>query len=253
MALIVRREDADAGKVLRRYVHLATGNYHPRTARLYTDFGLMTANEELCADVAEVFKQLTGLGRAGKMKHIWQSPFTLHKRVLAAIQNEARLAREGQPARIIAKMNALLDSEVIDELYLASQSGVRIDLIVRGVCALRPGITGLSENIRVRSVIGRFLEHSRVFYFQNGGAEDVYLASADWMGRNFFRRIELCFPVLDPALKRRVIREGLQPYLDDNVQAWAMDAEGGYARVKPRRGRRRSAQEELLFTLATPS
>jgi polyphosphate kinase len=253
MALIVRREDTEAGTVLRRYVHLATGNYHPRTARLYTDFGLLTANEELCADVAEVFKQLTGLGRAGKMKHIWQSPFTLHKRVLTAIQNEARLARDGQPARIIAKMNALLDPQVIDELYLASQAGVKIDLVVRGVCALRPGIEGLSENIRVRSVIGRFLEHSRVFYFLNGGAEDVYLASADWMGRNFFRRIELCFPVLDPALKRRVVREGLQPYLDDNGQAWAMDADGGYARVKPRRGRRRSAQEELLFTLATPS
>jgi len=253
MALIVRREDSDAGKVLRRYVHLATGNYHPRTARLYTDFGLMTSNEELCADVAEVFKQLTGLGRAGKMKHIWQSPFTLHKRVVAAIQNEARLAREGQPARIIAKMNALLDPQVIDELYSASQAGVKVDLIVRGVCALRPGIAGLSENIRVRSIVGRFLEHSRVFYFHNGGAEDVYLASADWMERNFFRRIELCFPVLDPALKRRVIREGLQPYLDDNGQAWAMDADGAYARVKPRRGRRRSAQEELLFTLATPS
>ncbi len=253
MALIVRREDTEAGKVLRRYVHLATGNYHPRTARLYTDFGLLTSNEELCADVAEVFKQLTGLGRAGRMKHIWQSPFTLHQRVLAAIQNEARLARDGQPARIIAKMNALLDPQVIDELYLASQAGVKVDLIVRGVCALRPGIEGLSENIRVRSVIGRFLEHSRVFCFLNAGAEDVYLASADWMGRNFFRRIELCFPVLDPALKRRVVREGLQPYLDDNGQAWAMDAEGGYARVKPRRGRRRSAQEELLFTLATPS
>jgi len=253
MALIVRREDAESGKVLRRYVHLATGNYHPRTARLYTDFGLLTSNEDLCADVAEVFKQLTGLGRAGKMKHLWQSPFTLHKRMLAAIQNEARLARDGQPARIIAKMNSLLDSQAIDELYLASQAGVKVDLIVRGVCALRPGIEGLSENIRVRSVIGRFLEHSRVFYFHNAGAEDVYLASADWMGRNFFRRIELCFPVLDAALKRRVIREGLQPYLDDNCQAWAMDADGSYARVKPRRGRRRSAQEELLFTLATPS
>jgi polyphosphate kinase len=253
MALIVRREDTESGKVLRRYVHLATGNYHPSTARLYTDFGLLTSNEELCADVAEVFKQLTGLGRAGKMKHIWQSPFTLHKRVVAAVQNEARLARDGQPARIIAKMNALLDPQVIDELYMASQAGVKIDLIVRGVCALRPGIEGLSENIRVRSVIGRFLEHSRVFTFLNAGAEDVYLSSADWMGRNFFRRIELCFPVLDPALKRRVVREGLQPYLDDNGQAWAMDADGGYERVKPRRGRRRSAQEELLFTLATPS
>jgi polyphosphate kinase len=200
-----------------------------------------------------VFKQLTGLGRAGKLRHVWQSPFTLHKRVVGAIRNEARVAREGRPARIVAKMNALLDPEVIDELYLASQAGVKIELIVRSVCALRPGIAGLSDNIRVRSVVGRFLEHTRVFFFHNDGAEDVFLASADWMGRNFFRRIELCFPVLDPALKRRVIREGLQPYLDDNVKAWAMDAEGGYARLKPRRGRPRSVQEELLFTLATPS
>src|SRR5512134_3243278 len=253
MALIVRREETEAGKALRRYVHLATGNYHPRTARLYTDFGLMTSNEELCADVAEVFKQLTGLGRASKMKHIWQSPFTLHKRVLAAIQNEARLAREGQGARIIAKMNALLDPQVIDELYAASQAGVKIDLVVRGVCALRPGIPGLSDNIRVRSIVGRFLEHTRVFFFLAGGAEDVYLASADWMERNFFRRIELCFPVLDPALKRRVIREGLQAYLDDNCQAWTMDVDGVYTRLRPRRGRPRSAQEELLFTLGTPS
>jgi polyphosphate kinase len=253
MALIVRREEAEGRKVLRRYAHLATGNYHPRTARFYTDFGLMTANEDLCADVAEVFSQLTGLGRAGKLRHVWQSPFTLHKRVVEAIREEARLAREGQPARIIAKMNSLLDPQVIDELYLASQAGVRVDLIVRGVCALRPGIEGLSENIRVRSIVGRFLEHTRVFFFLAGGAEDVYLSSADWMGRNFFRRIELCFPVLDPALKRRVFREGLQPYLDDNCQAWTMDADGTYARVRPRRGRPRSAQEELLFTLATPS
>jgi polyphosphate kinase len=253
MALIVRREEAEGRKVLRRYVHLATGNYHPRTARLYTDFGLLTSNEDLCADVAEVFKQLTGLGRAGKLRHVWQSPFTLHKRVVDAIRNEARVAGEGRPARVIAKMNALLDPQVIDELYAASRAGVKVDLIVRSVCALRPGIEGLSENIRVRSVVGRFLEHTRVFFFLNDGAEDVYLSSADWMGRNFFRRIELCFPVLDPALKRRVIREGLQSYLDDNCQAWAMDAEGGYARLKPRRGRPRSAQEELLFTLATPS
>ena len=253
MALIVRREDIEGRKGLRRYAHLATGNYHPRTARQYTDFGLLTANEGLCADVAEVFKQLTGLGRAGKLRHVWQSPFTLHKRVVEAIRNEARLAREGRPARIIAKMNALLDPEVIDELYGASQAGVKIDLIVRSVCALRPGIAGLSDNIRVRSVVGRFLEHTRVFFFLADGAEEVYLASADWMGRNFFRRIELCFPVLDPALKRRVIREGLQPYLDDNVQAWIMDSDGAYTRARPRRGRPRSAQEELLFTLATPS
>jgi polyphosphate kinase len=253
MALVIRREDSASGKVLKRYVHLATGNYNPRTARLYTDFGLMTANEEMCSDVNEVFKQLTGLGRASKMHHVWQSPFTLHKRIVAAIRREAQNAADGKPARIIAKMNALLEPAIIEELYAASQAGAKVDLIVRGVCALKPGIVQLSENVRVISVIGRFLEHSRVFYFHNDGNEDVYLASADWMDRNFFRRIELCFPVLDPALKRRVIREGLQPYLDDNCQAWVMNAEGGYELVKPRRGRRRSAQEELLFTLATPS
>ena len=250
MALVVRREDSPGGKVLRRYAHLGTGNYHPSTARLYTDFGLLTANDDLCADVSDLFKQLTGLGRAGRMRHVWQSPFTLHKRIVSAIRNEARLAAEGKQARIIAKMNALLEPQIIEELYLASVAGVSIDLIVRGVCALKPGIEGLSQNIRVRSVVGRFLEHSRVFYFHNAGAEDVYLASADWMERNFFRRIELCFPVLDPALKRRVIDEGLLPYLDDNCQAWEMRADGGYELLRPRRGRRRAAQEELLLALA---
>ena len=253
MALVVRREDTAEGKVLRRYAHLGTGNYHPRTARLYTDFGLLTANEELCADVNEVFKQLTGLGRAGRLRHVWQSPFTLHKRILAAIRNEARLAGGGQEAHIIAKMNALLEPQIIEELYLASAAGVQVDLLVRGVCALKPGVPGLSDRIRVRSVVGRFLEHSRVFFFRNGGAEDVYLASADWMDRNFFRRIELCFPVLDPALKRRVIREGLMPYLEDNCQAWAMHGDGSYELPKPRRGRRRAAQEELLALLAAPA
>ena len=264
MALIVRRETADGptgsgdgGRsprvVLKRYAHLGTGNYHPRTARLYTDFGLLTANEEICADVSEVFTQLTGLGRAGRMRHVWQSPFTLHRRVVAAIRREAKLAAAGRPARIIAKMNALLEPIIIEELYAASQAGVTVELIVRGVCALRPGIAGLSEHIRVRSVVGRFLEHSRIFYFLADGAEDVFLSSADWMDRNFFRRIELCFPLLDPALKRRVIREGLQPYLDDNCQSWVMGAEGGYELLKPRRARRRAAQEELLFTLSTPA
>jgi polyphosphate kinase len=254
MSLIVRREETDHGKVLRRYAHLSTGNYHPATARLYTDFGLFTANEELCGDVAEVFQQLTGLGRAGRMKHVWQSPFTLHRRLVAAIKNEAKLAAEGKPARIIAKMNALLEEQIIEELYAASVAGVKIDLIVRGVCALRPGIEGVSDNIRVRSVVGRFLEHSRVFYFENAGAEDVYLASADWMARNFFRRIELCFPVLDPTLKKRVIREGLQPYLDDNSHAWVMGPDGTYERLRARRGAKAHfAQEELLGLLASPS
>ncbi|HYL88007.1 MAG TPA: polyphosphate kinase 1 [Burkholderiales bacterium] len=254
MSLIVRREDTDHGKVLRRYAHLGTGNYHPATARQYTDFGLFTAHEELCADVAEVFQQLTGLGRAGRLKHVWQSPFTLHRRLIAAIRNEAKNAAEGKPARIIAKMNALLEPQIIDELCTASDAGVKIDLIVRGVCALRPGIEGVSDNIRVRSVVGRFLEHSRAFYFENAGAEDVYLASADWMTRNFFRRIELCFPVLDAGLKRRVIREGLLPYLEDNVQAWVMNPDGNYERLRPRKGAKgRSAQDELLAALSVPS
>jgi polyphosphate kinase len=250
MALIVRREE-EAGRVrLRRYVHLGTGNYHPRTARLYTDFGLLTASEELCADVHEVFKQLTGLGRAGRMRHLWQSPFKLHRAIVKAIRREAEHAAAGKEGRIIAKMNALLEPQIVEELYLASTAGVKIDLVVRGVCALRPGVEGLSENIRVRSVVGRFLEHSRVFYFRNDGAEDVYLSSADWMDRNFFRRIELCFPILDPALKQRVVREGLLPYLEDNSQAWAMKPDGAYERLQPKRSRRRAAQEELLAALA---
>src|SRR3954454_21406806 len=250
MALIVRRED----KTLKRYAHLATGNYHPATARQYTDFGLFTTNDELCSDVAEVFQQLTGLGRAVRLRHVWQSPFTLHRRIIGAIRNEAKLAAEGKPARIMAKMNALLEPQIIEELYAASAAGVKIDLIVPGVCALRPGIEGLSDNVRVRSIVGRFLEHSRVFYFENGGAEDVYLASADWMARNFFRRIELCFPVLDANLKKRVIREGLQPYLDDNSQAWVMNAEGNYERLRARKGSKgHAAQEELIGLLAEPA
>lgn len=250
MALVVRREEGPSGPVLRRYAHLATGNYHLRTARQYTDFGLLTAHEEITAEVSEVFKQLTGLGRASRMKHLWMSPFTLHRRLVAAVRNEARIAKEGRPARIAAKMNALLEPELIEELYAASQAGVQVDLVVRGACALRPGVPGLSDNIRVRSVVGRFLEHARVFFFANDGAEDVYLASADWMDRNFFRRIEIAFPVLDPALKARVLREGLEAYLEDSAQSWLMNAEGGYERA-PRRGRARGVQEELLARLGT--
>ncbi len=257
MALVVRREQEEGKKpLLRRYVHLGTGNYHARTARLYTDFGLMTSNEEICADVNQVFVQLTGLGKASKLTRVWQAPFTLHSGVLAAIENEIRIAKSnkrGVRGHIIAKMNSLLESDVIETLYHASAVGVKIDLIVRGVCALRPGVVGLSENIRVRSIVGRFLEHSRIFYFRNGGDERVWLSSADWMDRNFFRRIELCFPVQDAKLKRRVISEGLKPYLEDNVQAWEMDGEGGYTRKRPARGPKavkRNAQEQLLGLLA---
>lgn len=242
MLMVVRRE---AG-VLRRYVHLSTGNYHAKTTKLYTDIGLITAHEEICADVNDVFMQLTGLGKATKLKHLWQAPFSLHKQVLRAIQNEAAHARAGGKGRIIAKMNALLEPAIIGALYDASRAGVQIDLIVRGVCALRPGIPECSHNIRVRSVIGRFLEHTRVFYFHNGGADDVYLSSADWMHRNFFRRVEVCFPVFDARLKKRVIAEGLTPYLEDNTQAWEMDSTGAYTLLVPGDSKACSAQQWLL-------
>ena len=246
MAMVVRRE---AGQ-LKRYVHLSTGNYHSGTARVYTDFGLLTCHEEICADVSEVFLQLTGLGKASKLRHLWQSPFNLHSQILNSIQQEIKHAAAGKPAAIIAKMNALLEPAVIQALYAASAAGVKINLIVRGACALRPGVPGLSENIRVRSIVGRFLEHSRIFYFLNGKQHNVYLASADWMSRNFFRRVEICFPVLDTHLKKRVLAEGLKPYLRDNVQAWEMDGDGCYKHKFSRRGRRFSAQDALLEKLA---
>jgi polyphosphate kinase len=249
MLMVVRREEGSKGSILRRYVHLGTGNYHPKTARLYTDFGLLTSNEGIGDDVNEVFKQLTGLGRAQTLKHLWQAPFSLQQNLLDGIRSEAEAACAGKPARIIAKMNSLLEPEIIDTLYKASQAGVKIDLIVRGVCALRPGIKGLSENIRVRSVIGRLLEHHRIFYFHAGGEERVYLSSADWMERNFFRRIELAFPILDKKLKRRVITEGLQTYLADNEQSWNMDADGLYHRHRKSRTKPRCAQCELIELL----
>ena len=246
MLLVVRREEAG----LRRYVHLGTGNYHARTTKLYTDFGLFTCHEGLSADVNDVFMQLTGLGKAGDLSYLWQAPFSLHAKLLEAIRREAEFARQGRAARIVAKMNALVEPQVIRALYEASQAGVKIDLIVRGVCALKPGIKGVSENIHVRSVIGRFLEHTRIFWFHNDGAEDVYLASADWMSRNLFRRIETAFPVLDRKLKQRVIKEGLAPYLRDNTQAWEMTGTGEYQRRTLRRSKPFAAQLALLDTLA---
>ncbi len=245
LMLVLRREEHG----YRRYVHLGTGNYHPRTTRFYTDFGLMTCNDEIAADVNEVFKQLTGLGKASALEHLWQAPFSLHSNMMDAIHAETVVARSGRKAQIIAKMNSLLEPEIIEALYEASQAGVQIDLLVRGVCCLRPGVPGLSDNIHVRSVIGRFLEHHRIYYFHADGADKLYLASADWMERNFFRRIEVCFPVLDPKLKRRVIKEGLRGYLADNCQAWDMDADGNY-RIKPSRRIRTCAQDLLLGELA---
>lgn len=231
MALVLRREKGR----LRRYAHLGTGNYHPRTARLYTDFGLLTADPRLCEDMDKVFTQLTGLGARRSLKALLQSPFSLHDGMISLIRAETRAARAGKRARIMAKMNSLLEVQVIEELYKASQAGVKIDLIVRGVCALRAGVPGLSENIRVRSIVGRFLEHSRVFYFYADGAETVYLSSADWMDRNFFRRVEIAFPVYDKTLRKRVIDEAFTYALRDNQLAWQQQADGTYARVRNRR------------------
>jgi polyphosphate kinase len=245
MMLIVRRVSKNGKMMLRRYVHLGTGNYHPRTARLYTDFGVMTSDQEVCEDVHHVFQQLTGIGGELRLHQLWQAPFTLHPNLMEAIRAEADNARAGKKARIVAKMNALLEPTVIIALYEASQAGVKIDLIVRGVCALKPGVEDLSENITVRSIVGRFLEHHRIFYFYAGGEEKVYLSSADWMDRNFFRRVELAFPVNDRRLKRRVIAEGLSVFLGDNQSAWLMQSDGHYQRRRPGKSMR-NAQLGLL-------
>ncbi|WP_213767738.1 polyphosphate kinase 1 [Caballeronia sp. dw_19] len=245
MMLIVRRVSHNGKMMLRRYVHLGTGNYHPRTARLYTDFGVMTSDQEVCEDVHHVFQQLTGIGGELRLHQLWQAPFTLHPNLMEAIRAEADNARAGKKARIVAKMNALLEPTVIIALYEASQAGVKIDLIVRGVCALKPGVEDLSENITVRSIVGRFLEHHRIFYFYSGGEEKVYLSSADWMDRNFFRRVEVAFPVNDRRLKRRVIAEGLSVFLGDNQSAWLMQSDGHYKRRRPGKSMR-NAQLGLL-------
>jgi len=253
MALLLRRESDASGKArLQPYAHLGTGNYHPRTTRQYTDFGLLTTNPEICADVDEVFLHITSLAKANKLKRLWLAPFTMHRHVLDAIRRELKHAKDGKPAQIIAKMNGLVEEAVIKALYAASQAGVEIDLIVRGACALRPGVAGVSDRIRVRSIVGRFLEHHRIWYFENDGKQDVYLASADWMGRNLFRRIEVAFPVLDPDLKARVIAEGLKPYLADTCDAWELGADGVYQRAKAKgRAQPMSAQQELVAALAT--
>ncbi len=229
MLLIVRRE----GRRLQRYVHMGTGNYHTGTARVYTDIGLMTANPEVGEDVHRMFQQLSGLVPSFKLNWLLQSPFTLHAAVLEKIEREAAHARGGRPARIVAKMNALNEPQVMRALYEASRAGVSIDLIVRGACSLRPGIPGVSDNIRVRSVVGRFLEHSRVYWFGNDGAPEIYCSSADWLERNLLRRIETCFPILDPVLAQRVHDEELANYLADNTQSWELRDDGSYARIEP--------------------
>lgn len=241
LTLVVRRETDG----IRRYCHLGTGNYHPRTARGYTDYGRFTCADDIGQDVHELFLQLTSLTQTPRLNRLLQSPFGLHEAVISKLAREAEHARAGRPARVIAKMNALVDPQAIEALYAASCAGVKIDLIVRGICALRPGVEGVSENIRVRSVIGRFLEHSRIFYFENGGEPELWCASADWMERNFFRRVEVAFPISRDAHRARILRD-LDFYLADNVQAWCLDKDGVYTRLTPGENPPKSAQEKLM-------
>jgi polyphosphate kinase len=246
MLLVVRREN---GK-LKRYAHLGTGNYHRKTSLAYTDYSLLTCDQILCSDVHKVFQQITGMGKKIVPDVIIHAPFKLKKTLTRLIQQERGAAETGRPARIIAKMNALTDPDIIQELYKASQSGVRIDLIVRGICCLKPGIHGVSENIRVVSVIGRFLEHSRVYYFENN-EQQLYCASADWMERNLLHRIEVAFPIQKKKLASRILEE-LEMYLNDRAQSWDLQADGQYYK---RSGSREDFQEgvqmHLLNQLAT--
>ncbi|MEZ5530664.1 MAG: polyphosphate kinase 1 [Porticoccaceae bacterium] len=243
--LMVRRE----GNQLRRYVHLGTGNYHAGNARLYTDYSLLSADPDLCSDVHKIFQQLTGMGKAERIKTLFSAPFTLKKNLVRLIEAEAEAARQGKEAHIIIKVNALTEPKIITSLYEASIAGVKIDLIIRGMCCLRPGLEGVSENIRVRSIVGRFLEHSRVYYFHNATPK-VFCSSADAMERNLMHRVEICFPVLSGRLQAR-IRSDLQSYLQDNCQSWELQSDGNYLLNIPKAGEKRhSAQLDLLENLS---
>ena len=243
MILIVRREIDK----LKRYVHLGTGNYHAGNARMYTDYGLLTTNDEICEDVHKIFQELTGMGKLLKLKKLFHAPFTLHSQLLHLIEQETAHAKAGKKARIIIKVNALTEPKLITALYKASQAGVKIELIIRSICCLRPQIEGLSENIKVRSIVGRFLEHTRVYYFYNDANEDLYCASADWMGRNLFSRVETCFPIEDKKLKKQIIEYGLLSYLKDNIRAWELDANDQWHAVQPKDDEKPYIAQQVLM------
>ena len=234
LLLVTRREPSPRGPRLRRYVHLSTGNYNPKTARLYTDIGYLSADDGITADADQIFQQIASLTRMKPPRHLLTAPFVLHKRLLAHIAQVGEAARAGKPARIVVKVNALTDTTLIEALVAAGQAGASIDLIVRGACSLPPGIEGLTNNIRVRSVVGRFLEHSRIVYLRWGETDDeeaLFLSSADWMLRNMLRRIELAWPIRDKAMRQRVIDECLVPYLHDTRDAWLLQSNGKYERI----------------------
>jgi polyphosphate kinase len=247
IALVVRRE----GAAMRRYVHVGTGNYNRATARVYTDLGLFTARADFGHDASELFNFLTGFSRKTKYRKLTVAPSLLHEKVLALIDGEAEKARQGRPAAIVAKINALVDPTVIRALYRASQAGVSIDLAIRGICCLRPGVPGVSENIRVASVVGRFLEHSRAFSFGVGDEEEIYISSADWMPRNFFARVELMVPILDEKAKEKIRQEVLGPFRSDNTRARDLQNDGTYVRRRPAAGETpRDSQLDLVDRLA---
>jgi polyphosphate kinase len=243
LALLIRR---DPDGVTRRYAHLGTGNYNPNTARFYTDISLLTADPEITASVHSVFNYLTAHSESDDYAPLLVAPLTLAESTIRMIHREREHAAAGRPARIIAKMNSLLEQAVIEALYEASKAGVQIDLIVRGICSIRPGIPGVSENIRVRSVVGRFLEHSRIFYFANGGADEIYCGSADWMPRNLFERCEVVFPIRDAQIRNRIRHEILAAYLADTAKSRIETARGGYPRVRAPEGKCFNAQDFLI-------
>ena len=245
MILVVRR----TAHGLRRYAHLGTGNYHPVTTRLYTDYGLLTSNQELCEDVQKIFLQIASLGRAPQLSLMYQSPLTLGKGLIEKINALAEVARNGSKATLYAKMNGLTEYQIIDALYEASQAGVTIELLVRGECRLRPGLPDLSENIRIRSIIGRFLEHTRVFYFQTPDSEEMYLSSADWMTRNIHHRVETMFPVLDKDIRKRIMYESFEVYFQDNSQSWELQPDGHYVQQVIGRGHKRHTAQGTLMRL----
>ncbi|PHS69472.1 MAG: polyphosphate kinase 1 [Methylophaga sp.] len=245
MLLILRREN----NKLRHYIHLGTGNYHRGTSRIYTDYGLLTADKQMGEDVNNLFVQLTSLGKIPKMHKLLHAPFTLYDGLLSRIDRETSHAESGHPAHIIIKVNSLVEPDMIQAFYRASIAGVKVDLIIRGICCLKPGIEGLSDNIQVRSIIGRFLEHTRVFYFQNKGEEEVWAGSADLMKRNLLRRVETCFPIESKRLRKR-IKEDLEMYLSDNTQAWILSDNGRYQRSHPEDALAITAQVELLKVMA---
>ncbi len=243
LMLIVRREE---GK-MRRYVHLGTGNYHAANAKVYTDYGLFSADPDISEDVHKIFQELTGMGKPANLKKLLHAPFTLHDKLMSFIDDEITHAKAGKRAHIIVKVNALTERRLIDKLYDASQAGVKIELILRSICCLRPQVKGLSENITVRSVIGRFLEHTRIYYFYNDGNERLYCGSADWMDRNLFHRVEVAFPIEDKKLSKQIYQDGLLSYLQDNKQAWILSGDGNWQRTKPAADEApHIAQEHLL-------